>query len=68
MLEVTLVIGGCRSGKSRYALTLAEQIPGQNKISIATCIPGDEEMKQRVSHHKKERGAPKKQPPFASVS
>ncbi|UCD32384.1 MAG: bifunctional adenosylcobinamide kinase/adenosylcobinamide-phosphate guanylyltransferase [Desulfobacterales bacterium] len=55
MREVILVIGGCRSGKSRYALNLAAQVPGQNKIFVATCIPGDDEMKQRVDQHKKER-------------
>ncbi len=55
MKETVLVIGGCRSGKSGYALELAEQIPGQ-KIFIATCIPHDKEMKNRVLHHKKQRG------------
>ena len=56
MKKITFVVGGCRSGKSRYALKLAEQVPGQNKIFVATCVPGDDEMKQRVLHHKKERG------------
>jgi adenosylcobinamide kinase / adenosylcobinamide-phosphate guanylyltransferase len=54
MKETILVIGGCRSGKSRYALRLAEQVPGQ-KIFIATCIPQDEEMEQRVLHHQQQR-------------
>jgi adenosylcobinamide kinase/adenosylcobinamide-phosphate guanylyltransferase len=54
MKETVLVIGGCRSGKSGYALELAEQIPGQ-KIFIATCIPHDKEMENRVLRHKKER-------------
>lgn len=52
----TLVIGGCRSGKSRHALTLAEENSTKNRIFIATCIPFDNEMKQRVSRHQKERG------------
>ncbi|MBW1728098.1 MAG: bifunctional adenosylcobinamide kinase/adenosylcobinamide-phosphate guanylyltransferase [Deltaproteobacteria bacterium] len=54
MKETVLVIGGCRSGKSGYALELAEKIPGQ-KIFIATCIPHDKEMEDRVLHHKKQR-------------
>jgi adenosylcobinamide kinase/adenosylcobinamide-phosphate guanylyltransferase len=52
----TLIIGGCRSGKSAHALNLADQIKGRPKIFVATCIPLDKEMQQRVNHHKKERG------------
>jgi adenosylcobinamide kinase / adenosylcobinamide-phosphate guanylyltransferase len=52
--KTILVIGGCRSGKSRHALHLAEQVPGQ-KIFIATCSPQDKEMEQRVLHHKQQR-------------
>ena len=54
MVETILVIGGCRSGKSRQALNLTEQYPGQ-KIFIATCIPQDSEMEQRVQHHQQQR-------------
>jgi len=56
MREKIFIVGGCRSGKSRYALELAEQIPGDRRIFIATCVPCDDEMKQRVAHHQKERG------------
>lgn len=56
MEEKILVIGGCRSGKSSHALHLAEQIPGQ-KIFIATCIPRDKEMEERVLHHQKQRSS-----------
>jgi adenosylcobinamide kinase/adenosylcobinamide-phosphate guanylyltransferase len=52
--ETILVIGGCRSGKSRHALYLAEQVSGQ-KIFIATCIPQDKEMEQRVLNHQQQR-------------
>jgi adenosylcobinamide kinase / adenosylcobinamide-phosphate guanylyltransferase len=52
--ETILVVGGCRSGKSSHAMQLAEQISGQ-KIFIATCIPQDKEMEQRVSHHRQQR-------------
>ncbi|MEJ2657279.1 MAG: bifunctional adenosylcobinamide kinase/adenosylcobinamide-phosphate guanylyltransferase [Desulfobacterales bacterium] len=56
MKEIILVLGGCRSGKSHHALHLAEQLPGQ-KIFIATCIPQDKEMEQRVLHHQRQRNA-----------
>ncbi|MDM8526463.1 bifunctional adenosylcobinamide kinase/adenosylcobinamide-phosphate guanylyltransferase [Desulfococcaceae bacterium HSG8] len=54
--EIILVIGGCRSGKSRHALELAERISENRKIFIATCIPYDDEMTERVTNHQKERG------------
>jgi len=53
--ETILVIGGCRSGKSRQALGLAEKISGSKRIFIATCMPLDDEMKERINCHKKER-------------
>ena len=31
-------------------------MPGEEKIFIATCIPQDDEMKQRVTNHQKRRG------------
>ncbi len=55
MKGIVLIVGGCRSGKSRYALELATQAAGRNKIFIATCMPGDKEMEERVRRHKKER-------------
>ena len=55
MNEVIFVIGGCRSGKSREALEMAEGMPGGHKTFIATCIPRDAEMKRRVAQHQKER-------------
>jgi adenosylcobinamide kinase/adenosylcobinamide-phosphate guanylyltransferase len=54
--EIVFVIGGCRSGKSRHALATADGIAGDKKIFIATCVPHDAEMKQRVDRHQKERG------------
>jgi adenosylcobinamide kinase/adenosylcobinamide-phosphate guanylyltransferase len=54
--ELTLVIGGCRSGKSTYALQTAENIDGNKKIFVATCLPQDNEMMQRVARHQKDRG------------
>jgi adenosylcobinamide kinase/adenosylcobinamide-phosphate guanylyltransferase len=52
--ENVLIVGGCRSGKSVHALRLAEQFAGR-KIFMATCVPQDEEMEQRVFHHQKQR-------------
>ena len=56
MRKIVLVTGGCRSGKSTYALQTAENVSGENKIFVATCLPQDDEMAQRVARHKKERG------------
>jgi adenosylcobinamide kinase/adenosylcobinamide-phosphate guanylyltransferase len=53
--ELTFVIGGCRSGKSAYALQTAEKITGDRKMFIATCLPQDDEMARRVAQHQKER-------------
>jgi adenosylcobinamide kinase/adenosylcobinamide-phosphate guanylyltransferase len=52
----TFVIGGCRSGKSQHALDLTEAMSAEEKIFIATCVPQDEEMQQRVTHHQQQRG------------
>jgi len=53
--EIIFVIGGCRSGKSSYAMQAAEKVPAEQKIFIATCVPQDDEMKRRVARHQKER-------------
>lgn len=55
MRTITFVLGGCRSGKSRHALELANALPGNRKIFIATCVPCDDEMEERVAKHQKER-------------
>lgn len=51
-----LIIGGARSGKSRFALELAA---GSDKpvLFVATATAGDDEMKQRIERHQKERPA-----------
>lgn len=51
-----LVIGGCRSGKSAYALGYCNRITGNRKFFLATSVPSDEEMHQRVAAHQRERG------------
>jgi len=52
--KTILVTGGARSGKSRYALSLAA--PFRKKTLIATLEPKDEEMKARIKKHKSQRG------------
>ncbi len=52
---IELIAGGARSGKSRHAMNRAEEMsPGP--VLIATATPGDEEMAQRIAHHRQERG------------
>ncbi|RKX79120.1 MAG: adenosylcobinamide kinase/adenosylcobinamide phosphate guanyltransferase [Spirochaetes bacterium] len=50
-----MVTGGVRSGKSSFALELAEKY-FKKKNFLATAIPFDEEMKRRIEQHKRERG------------
>lgn len=56
MNETVFVIGGCRSGKSRHAQELAEAMPGNRKLFLATCVPQDAEMRDRVRKHQEDRG------------
>ena len=56
MNKTVFVLGGCRSGKSSYALKRAQEASAKNNIFIATCIPLDDEMKLRVDSHRQERG------------
>ena len=55
MKDICLVIGGCRSGKSGYALELAEKINAPRQVFVATGRPEDDEMKQRIEKHRRER-------------
>jgi adenosylcobinamide kinase / adenosylcobinamide-phosphate guanylyltransferase len=54
--QTTLIIGGCRSGKSRHALTLGNAVTARYKWFVATCQPRDAEMLDRVQRHREERG------------
>ena len=49
-----LITGGCRSGKSRYALSLAEN--AEKPFYIATGWADDKEMEERIRRHRAERG------------
>ena len=52
--SVTLVLGGVRSGKSRYALELAAGVPRVTFIATAEHRE-DEEMKRKIERHRAER-------------
>lgn len=52
----TLILGGARSGKSRFAATLAQQ-SGRDVIYIATAQAHDAEMQARIAQHRAERPA-----------
>ena len=52
--EITLILGGARSGKSHYAQQLAMEL-GDKVLFVATGEALDEEMQTRISEHKESR-------------
>lgn len=68
-MGLTLITGGARSGKSTFAEKLAKQLASERAeltrrpasdgevLYIATAIPFDEEMRDRVRRHKAQRPA-----------
>jgi len=54
-MNTLFVIGGARSGKSRYAQGRIEALPGRLAF-IATAERSDEEMTRRIARHRAERG------------
>lgn len=53
MTDVTFLLGGARSGKSRRGLELSDQAP---RTFVATAELLDAEMHERISLHQAERG------------
>jgi adenosylcobinamide kinase/adenosylcobinamide-phosphate guanylyltransferase len=49
------ITGGARSGKSRYALAMAQRL-AKKVVFVATCLPTkDKEMHQRIKRHRQDR-------------
>jgi len=55
MPKITLITGGARSGKSSFALSLGLHNYSK-RVFIATALPVDQEMKERISRHREDRG------------
>jgi adenosylcobinamide kinase/adenosylcobinamide-phosphate guanylyltransferase len=53
--RIVLLLGGVRSGKSRYAQEIAMR--GQRVAFLATAEAGDDEMRLRIDRHRRERPA-----------
>lgn len=53
--RVILVGGGAHSGKSDLALVLARRL-GPRRLFLATAQPGDDEMRDRITRHRRTRG------------
>lgn len=53
-MSIVFVLGGARSGKSRYAQARAEAL-GQVRIFVATAEAYDDEMRDRIARHRADR-------------
>lgn len=53
-----LILGGCKSGKSRCAEQRAADWlawPGRSAMLLATALPGDDELRERIARHRADR-------------
>ena len=56
---ITFILGGAKSGKTKFALNYAERLKGfKNYYYLATAEAFDDEMREKIKKHQKER------PPF----
>ncbi|MCL2450306.1 MAG: bifunctional adenosylcobinamide kinase/adenosylcobinamide-phosphate guanylyltransferase [Polyangiaceae bacterium] len=55
MSRLLFIAGGARSGKSAFALARATAL-GPRRVFIATAQALDDEMRERIAHHRAERG------------
>jgi adenosylcobinamide kinase / adenosylcobinamide-phosphate guanylyltransferase len=53
--RIILVGGGVRSGKSAFAVELAQRL-GESRAFVATAKVYDQEMAERIGRHQRERG------------
>lgn len=54
-LSLQLILGGARSGKSRFALGQGDEGNFDPRTFLATAAAGDAEMRERIERHRKER-------------
>jgi len=53
-MSIVLVLGGARSGKSRYAQSRAESL-APSRVFVATAEAHDDEMRDRIARHRADR-------------
>jgi adenosylcobinamide kinase/adenosylcobinamide-phosphate guanylyltransferase len=53
--RIIFIGGGTSSGKSAFALSLARRL-GQRRLFLATAQAGDDEMRERIGRHRRDRG------------
>ena len=58
-MSLSFIFGGARSGKSAFAeaLALQAEMRGREVVYVATAAAGDQEMQQRILHHRQRRPA-----------
>lgn len=52
--KLIFITGGARSGKSRFAVGMAQGL-SEEVVFVATCTPQDGEMRERVRQHRAQR-------------
>lgn len=55
--SLTFILGGVRSGKSRFGQDLASELGGDEVLFVATAQARDDEMRRRIAQHREARPA-----------